>query len=110
MKIIIPIRIDLNKIDDEHVFDGKKGKYLDAVVFYNDEPDKYGQCGMVVQSVSKELRESGVRGNILGNARSLSSCKASKATEPVSAAQAEHNRAKSNAYQPQQEDAEDVPF
>lgn len=69
----LSLRIDVSKIDKSKIYEGKKGKYLDAVVFINDEPDEYGNIGMIVQSVSKEEREKGIKGAILGNAKEFGS-------------------------------------
>jgi len=71
MSKLIAIKIDVTKIDKARLFEGQKGSYLDATVFLNDEEDQYGNNGMITQSVSKEERESGVKGNILGNVKIL---------------------------------------
>ena len=71
MSKLIAIKIDVTKIDKERLFQGKKGSYLDATVFLSDEEGQYGDNGMITQSVSKEERESGVKGNILGNVKIL---------------------------------------
>lgn len=71
MKKTISLRIDVKKIDKNRLYEGKKGTYLDAVLMFDDQDDKYGNNGMIVQSVSKEEREKGVKGNILGNAKDL---------------------------------------
>lgn len=65
----IAIKIDVTKIQKERLFKGQKGTYLDAVLFLEDKPDQYGQSGMIVQSVSKEERQAGVKGPILGNVK-----------------------------------------
>ena len=65
---IIRLKIDVTKIDKARLFKGKKGTYLDATLFLNDEPGQYGDNGMITQDVSKEEREQGVKGAILGNA------------------------------------------
>lgn len=65
----IAIKIDVTKIEKERLFKGQKGTYLDAVLFLEDKPDQYGQSGMIVQSVSKEERQAGVKGPILGNVK-----------------------------------------
>jgi len=65
---MISLKIDVNKIDKSRLFEGTKGTYLDAVLI--ETPDnQYGDDYMIVQSVSKEEREQGVRGEILGNAK-----------------------------------------
>ncbi len=64
----IEAKIDVTKILKEHLFVGQKGKYLDVQLIENKAGrDKYGNDGFVVQRVSKEARESGVKGPILGN-------------------------------------------
>lgn len=66
---MITVRIDVTKIDKARLFKGKKGIYLDIVLVETPD-DQYGNSHMVVQSVSKEERQQGVRGAILGNAKS----------------------------------------
>lgn len=65
----IQLKIDVTKIDKARLYKGQKGTYLDAVIFIRDEVDQYGNNGMIVQSVSKEERENGVKGAILGNVK-----------------------------------------
>ena len=71
MKKTIALKIDVSKIDKNRLFKGEKGTYLDAVLFYDSDKDQYDNNGMIVQSVSKEERESGTRGAILGNAKEM---------------------------------------
>ncbi len=68
-KQMIQLKIDVNKIDKTKLYNGKKGTYLDATLFLNDQVDQYGNHGFIVQSVSKEERESGVKGTVLGNVK-----------------------------------------
>jgi len=68
MTRLVRLKIDVTKIDKERLFQGKKGTYLDATVFLDDDPGQYGDNGMITQDVSKEEREAGTRGAILGNA------------------------------------------
>jgi hypothetical protein len=65
----LSINIDVTKIEKQRLYVGKKGTYLDAVVFLRDETDEYGNDGFIVQSVTKEERESGKKGEILGNVK-----------------------------------------
>lgn len=60
-------KIDVTKLDKSKFFKGKKGIYADIVLI--DTPN--GEFGdyMIVQGVSKEEREAGVKGAILGNAK-----------------------------------------
>ena len=70
MKHGISISVNVSKIDKERLFKGKNGSYLDMTVFLDtEEKDQYGNSGMVIQSVSKEERDQGVKGNILGNCK-----------------------------------------
>ena len=69
MSKILSLKIDVSKIDKSKLFKGEKGVYLDAVLFLNDELDDYGNNGMIVQNATKEERENGERGAILGNSQ-----------------------------------------
>jgi hypothetical protein len=66
--------LNLKEIDKARLFTSQKtgAIYLDAILMLNVEKDQYENNGMVVQSVSKEEREAGTRGPILGNAKILS--------------------------------------
>jgi len=69
-KVGVSLKIDVTKIDKARLFEGKKGKYLDATVFIDLAfADEYGNNGMITQDVSKQEKESGERGAILGNAK-----------------------------------------
>lgn len=97
---VVKLKIDVTKIDKSKLFKGAKGTYLDAVVFLNDEVDQYGNNGMIVQSVTREDREQGIKGAILGNAQL-----------PVEAPQAERNRTASAPQSTTVEDEGDgIPF
>ncbi len=62
-------KIDLAKVDRSKLFAGKNGaKYLD-LVFIETPNNQYGDSHMVVQGVTKEERAKGVKGVILGNAK-----------------------------------------
>ncbi len=66
----ILVKIDVTKIDKSRLYEGKKGVYLDAVLFENkDGESKYGDDGFVVQSLSQEDRAKGEKGAIIGNWR-----------------------------------------
>jgi hypothetical protein len=71
MKKTIALKIDVSKIDKSQLFKGQKGTYLDAVLFYDENPDQYQNNGMIVQSVSKEERSKGIKGAILGNGKDV---------------------------------------
>ena len=69
MKIGVNLKIDVTKIDKAKLFQGKNGaKYLDMTAFIDiDVQGQYGDNGMIVQSVSKEEKDAGQKGAILGN-------------------------------------------
>jgi hypothetical protein len=69
MKTGINLNIDVSKIDKSLLYKGQKGIYLDATVFVNTEQDQYENNGMIVQQVSKEEKEAGKQGAILGNCK-----------------------------------------
>lgn len=67
---MISLSIKTEKLEKEHIITGKSGKIVAVVLFENkDGRGQYGDDGFVVQSVSKEAREAGVRGPIVGNWR-----------------------------------------
>ena len=75
---MITLKIDVTKISKSRLFTGEKGTYLDAVLIETPN-NQYGDDYMIVESVTKEEREQGVKGAILGNARILTK----KGTQPV---------------------------
>jgi len=69
-KVGVSLKINVSNIVKSKLFKGSKGTYLDAQVFIDlDELDQYGNSGMITQQVSKEDREAGNQGAILGNAK-----------------------------------------
>jgi len=68
MKIGVKLKIDVKKIEKARLFAGAKGTYLDATVFVDiDNKDQYENNGMITQDVTKEEKDQGVKGPILGN-------------------------------------------
>jgi hypothetical protein len=65
------LKIDFDKIDQSKLFPGKKGRYLDVAILALKQEGKYGDTHIVVQSVSKEARERGEKGQIIGNAKPM---------------------------------------
>lgn len=64
----LTVKVDLQKIDKAHLFQGKKGLYLDLVLF-NTPESEYGDDFVVKQDLGKEAREQGKESPILGNAK-----------------------------------------
>jgi len=68
MKIGVNLKINLSKADKAKLFKGAKGTYLDCTTFIDiDVKSAYGDNGMITQDISKEEKEAGGRGAILGN-------------------------------------------
>ena len=115
---MITLSIDVTKIPRDRIIPGKKpcndghtAKYLSLVLFENrDGTDAYGNDGFVSVSVTKEERESGVRGPIIGN------WKESRKQVQSSTARREeaHLKDKSNGYAPSERttdhEGEEIPF
>ena len=69
-KIGVGLKINVSEIDKARLFAGQKGKYLDATVFIDvDQLDQYGNSGMITQDVTKQEKDNGVQGKILGNCK-----------------------------------------
>lgn len=69
---MITLNINCSRIDKKYMVEGKNGKYVDLVLFENKSgKDQYGNDGFVVQGVSKEARDRGEKGPILGNWKKL---------------------------------------
>jgi hypothetical protein len=75
MSKILTGSIDLNKIDKTKIVTTDKNgkpfengaKYLNVVVWLNDEADQYGNNASIQISQSKEEREAGVKATYIGN-------------------------------------------
>ena len=66
--MMIAIKLKVNDIEKERIFVSEKGnKYLDLVIVGGDKVDVYGNDGFVAHSMSKQEREEGKRGKIVGN-------------------------------------------
>lgn len=106
-KVGVSLKIDVSKIDKDRLFKGQKGTYLDATVFIDTaELDQYGNSGMITQDVSKEEKQQGVKGNILGNCKVFWSDSGQQAQpqQPPQQAQPQYNAP------PQEFDDSDIPF
>lgn len=69
---ILKIKITTGRINKEHLYKGQKGTYLDVALFENaNGQDQYGNDGFVTQEITKEAREAGEKGPIIGNWRYL---------------------------------------
>ena len=90
---MILAKIDATKIDKAHLFKGQKGTYLDLVLIPNrNGVDQYGNDGMVTQGITKEARDKGENGPILGNYRKINR----GASEPVATPKTQSTKAKAD--------------
>ena len=64
---MISLSINVSLINKERLFQGKKGQYLDLVLIETPNSE-YGDY-MAVESISKEERDAGKKGTILGNGK-----------------------------------------
>jgi len=64
---MISLSINVSLIDKKRLFQGKKGQYLDAILIETPNSE-YGDY-MIIESISKEEREAGNKGTIIGNAK-----------------------------------------
>lgn len=66
--MIIRIKLTKEKLKQELFYKGAKGTYIDCTLLENKNgTDEYGNDGMIVQDISKEARERGEKGPIVGN-------------------------------------------
>ena len=93
---MITAKIDVTKIEKARLYKGEKGTYLDILLIPRE--DEWGNSHMVVQSVSKQEREAGVRGPILGNAKTVIPIE--KATKQI----------QNHVEKTHTEDGEEIPF
>ena len=65
--------VNLSKIDKSKLITGKNGdKYLNIVIWDNDEPDAYGNHFSIQQKLSKEEIDAGMKPIYLGNGKDWS--------------------------------------
>ena len=99
--------INLSKIDKAKIIAGAKGSYLNVSIMVKDELDQYGNIGFISQDTTKEEREAGVKGTILGNIKDLPG----KAYEHPSVAAPYYSEPLSNKIPPPIVNlADDLPF
>lgn len=81
---MIIAKIDVTKLDKGHFFKGQKGIYADLMLVptKDGQPDQYGNDGFVSQGVSKEARERGEKGSIVGNYKKIHRAESKPAPKP----------------------------
>ena len=94
-KVGVKLSIDVSKIDKGLLYKGAKGVYLSATVFVDlDQADQYGNHGMITQDETKENRDAGKNGAILGN------CKVFWKDQPKPEARQQHSNHGRQTQQP----------
>ena len=69
MRYGIKLGINVKAIEKARLQANGDKIWLNATLFFKpDEPDSYKQHGMITQDVTKEEKDNGVKGPILGNA------------------------------------------
>ena len=90
MPDIIRIKINVKQIDKSRLYVGEKGTYLDATLIpKSDGVDEYGCSHLITQDVSKADREAGIKGPIIGNAKTVVRKSEQSAPAPRTAPDAE---------------------
>ena len=77
---MIRIKLNLSKIDQTAVFEGRNGaRYVDLTLMENKKGlDQYGNSHMCVQDLGKERRLAGEKGPILGNGKTIGTVQPSR--------------------------------
>lgn len=104
-KQLIALNLNLSLVDKARLYKGKKGQYLSAVLHLTPTVDQYGNNGFIVESITKEERQNGQRGTILGNAKILTPGGENNAAAQVTAYTPPTAPAETGAY-----DDDDLPF
>lgn len=80
-------KIDVLKIPKDKLYKGEKGTYLDFVLIETPN-SQYGDY-MVKRNVTKEEREAGIDGEILGNAKIFKKAESNKKPDSTNKAKKE---------------------
>lgn len=108
-KVGISLNINVSEIEKGRLFKGAKGTYLNATVFVDlGEADQYGNHGMITQDVNKEERESGIKGNILGNCKVIWQGESQQKPQQQNQQQAQQQAPQNNSFDNSFDD--DLPF
>ena len=69
MATILSASLNVAKIDQTKLIDGRTGKFLNVTITINDEIDKFGNNASIFESQTKEEREAKTPKNYLGNGK-----------------------------------------
>jgi len=112
---MLRIKINLSKVDEAAIFNGKNGaRYLDLVVWENrDGVDQYGNSHRVDQDIGQDRRKAGEKAPILGNGKTFGSGAPSGKPAPARPPAPTETKTFMNKPAPEQarpDSTEDVPF
>lgn len=71
MSKLLSVSIDVTKIDKSRLYKGKKGTYLSADIWINDDADEYGNHGSISLQQSKEERDAKAKKVYIGSAKKV---------------------------------------
>lgn len=69
MATILSASLNVAKIDQTKLIDGRTGKFLNVTITINDEVDKFGNNASIFESQTKEERDAKTPKNYLGNGK-----------------------------------------
>lgn len=69
MALLGTIKVNLDKIDESKIFQGKKGRHIELTFACNDETDSYGNNVSAWNGQTKEERDSKEDKKFVGNGR-----------------------------------------
>lgn len=70
MKIRANFSINIDKLEENRLFAGKKGNYYNFTSLIDlDSQGQYNDNGFIAHDVSKEERDQGIKGAIVGNVK-----------------------------------------
>lgn len=78
----IKLSIDVTKIDKAKLYVGKKGTYLSAVLYENDQPDQFDNTHVIKEDLTQEERAAGVKAKIIGNGKTIGTKRAATSQRP----------------------------
>lgn len=65
MATVLKASINVSRIEKKRIREYNGNKYMDIAIVLFDQPDQWGNDGMIVQEITKEERDSGMKSIIL---------------------------------------------
>lgn len=80
---MIKLNLCLSDIDKSRIRKAKNGKlYIDVLAKKKNSTDQYGNDWMVVEDLTKDERNAGRQGKILGNGKTIGSVGGNQSSQP----------------------------